>query len=91
MTNGNCAVGAANKAKIEALESSTTAVDAGIGNNSISRQSGLQDFDLKLEESDMGGPSGRPGLLEQQQQGTQPSRQHQLRLLVTRYKSSICR
>ena len=40
-----------------------------IGNNSIARQAGLQDFDLELEEPDMGVTSGRPGLLEQQQQG----------------------
>ena len=62
----------------------------GIRNNSIARQPRLQYFDLKLEEANMGIPPGRPGLLEQQEECGQPSRQHRLRLLCDRYKFSIC-
>ncbi len=50
-----------------------------------------QHFDLELEEPNMGVTSGRPSLLEQQQQGTQLSRKHRLCLLCARYKSSINR
>ena len=61
----------------------------GIGNNPISRQPGPQDFDLKLEESDLGLTSCRPGPLEHDQQGVKPSWQHELPLQSTRYKPFI--